>query len=232
MGIEPTLPAWKAGTLPLSYTRGGSPADPAGGAPLAGSAPAGSCRGSASSCLGSSPWLGPCGARRWVVQDSNLRRLSRQIYSLVPLTTWVTTRVEPHPPGPFDSGPSSGKPRSCSRGPRGRAGGESRTHNRRFTKPMLCQLSYASDRQTVKLLTIQTPMRRCKTIPPRASGFHLGPIPIEPGSATEGREDHSGSAGRAGVGSSNGCILYGPEPGPQGWPTIMQEDCNCVSRSA
>ncbi len=32
MGIEPTLPAWKAGTLPLSYTRVGSvppgPLDP------------------------------------------------------------------------------------------------------------------------------------------------------------------------------------------------------------
>ena len=29
--------------------------------------------------------------------------------------------------------------------PRDRAGGESRTHNRRFTKPVLCRLSYASD---------------------------------------------------------------------------------------
>ena len=28
--------------------------------------------------------------------------------------------------------------------PRQRAGGESRTHNRRFTKPVLCRLSYAS----------------------------------------------------------------------------------------
>src|SRR4051794_34721128 len=27
-----------------------------------------------------------------------------------------------------------------------RAGGESRTHNRRFTKPVLCRLSYASER--------------------------------------------------------------------------------------
>lgn len=30
--------------------------------------------------------------------------------------------------------------------PPDRAGGESRTHNRRFTKPVLCRLSYASDR--------------------------------------------------------------------------------------
>jgi hypothetical protein len=37
----------------------------------------------------------------------------------------------------------------------GRAGGESRTHNRRFTKPVLCQLSYASDLRAVKFLTIQ-----------------------------------------------------------------------------
>jgi hypothetical protein len=37
-----------------------------------------------------------------------------------------------------------------------RAGGESRTHNRRFTKPVLCRLSYASDRahRAVKLPTI------------------------------------------------------------------------------
>src|SRR5215831_6244612 len=31
---------------------------------------------------------------------------------------------------------------SCA--PAGRAGGETRTHNPRFTKPMLCRLSYAS----------------------------------------------------------------------------------------
>jgi hypothetical protein len=32
----------------------------------------------------------------------------------------------------------------------GRAGGESRTHNRRFTKPVLCRLSYASVHEAVK----------------------------------------------------------------------------------
>src|SRR3954454_9796035 len=31
-----------------------------------------------------------------------------------------------------------------------RAGGESRTHNRRFTKPVLCRLSYASVHEAVK----------------------------------------------------------------------------------
>src|SRR4051812_28687579 len=39
----------------------------------------------------------------------------------------------------------------------GRAGGESRTHNRRFTKPVLCQLSYASDREAVKIPNIPSP---------------------------------------------------------------------------
>jgi hypothetical protein len=30
----------------------------------------------------------------WVEQDSNLRRLSHQIYSLAPLAAWVSTRLE------------------------------------------------------------------------------------------------------------------------------------------
>jgi hypothetical protein len=38
-----------------------------------------------------------------------------------------------------------------------RAGGESRTHNRRFTKPVLCQLSYASNQEAVKFPTITSP---------------------------------------------------------------------------
>src|SRR3954447_4790362 len=38
--------------------------------------------------------------------------------------------------------------------PPGRAGGESRTHHRRFTKPELCRLSYASNQETVKFPTI------------------------------------------------------------------------------
>src|SRR5436305_7095685 len=49
-------------------------------------------------------------------------------------------------------------PSAEGRGPnrRIRAGGESRTHNRRFTKPVLCRLSYASHREAVKIPIIPT----------------------------------------------------------------------------
>ena len=50
--------------------------------------------------------------------------LRRQIYSLIPLATWV-----PHP---------------CSR-THSRADGENRTRNRLITNQVLCQLSYVSD---------------------------------------------------------------------------------------
>ena len=67
MGIEPTSSAWKAEVLPLNYTR-----------------------------------LQP-DARRFAVprrcwwrgEDSNLRRLSRQIYSLIPLTAREPLRTKP-----------------------------------------------------------------------------------------------------------------------------------------
>ena len=97
----------------------------------------------------------------WVVQDSNLRRHCHQIYSLAPLATWVTTRHR-------------------RRTLRARAGGESRTHNPRFTKPMLCRLSYASDRWAVKLPTLATPSRDCKDLcrpPPNSLPHHLPPPP-------------------------------------------------------
>ena len=55
MGIEPTPSAWKAEVLPLNYTRRLMPDFPA-----------------RSTC-----W--------WRGEDSNLRRLSQQIYSLPPL---------------------------------------------------------------------------------------------------------------------------------------------------
>ena len=55
MGIEPTSSAWKAEVLPLNYTR--SYRDAHRAAPQS--------------------W--------WRGEDSNLRRLSRQIYSLIPL---------------------------------------------------------------------------------------------------------------------------------------------------
>ena len=59
MGIEPTLSAWKAEVLPLNYTR----------LTLKGH--------SAQNYI----W--------WRGEDSNLRRQSRQIYSLIPLATRV-----------------------------------------------------------------------------------------------------------------------------------------------
>ncbi len=59
MGIEPTLPAWKAEVLPLNYTRTTDDQMPHSNRPR----------------------------RWWRGQDSNLRRRSRQIYSLIPLAT-------------------------------------------------------------------------------------------------------------------------------------------------
>ncbi len=82
MGIEPTSSAWKAEVLPLNYTR-------------------------------SLPGRPPRRAYTWWRgEDSNLRRLSRQIYSLIPLATreplhearyspstinWLSTFFEPLP---------------------------------------------------------------------------------------------------------------------------------------
>ncbi len=68
MGVEPTPSAWKAEVLPLNYTR------------------------LLNESLGDDPpypqpnW--------WRGEDSNLRRLSRQIYSLIPLTTREPLRNE------------------------------------------------------------------------------------------------------------------------------------------
>ena len=61
MGIEPTWPAWKAGTLPLSYAR----------------------KLQFRSRHLSTDFI----TIEWGKQDSNLRRLSHQIYSLAHLTT-------------------------------------------------------------------------------------------------------------------------------------------------
>ena len=195
MGIEPTLPAWKAGTLPLSYTRLLTP----------------------SSILDHSkrrdrvPGQGPClstgGTRQ--PRRSNASPPVRLNFSMVKASKILSTQhvdtsadsslgVINHQPGEsaddlcriygvggagfepakamppdLQSGPFShlgihpvldryrANVRSLARasqGPRysfsklaprcdriNRAGGESRTHNRRFTKPVLCQLSYASD---------------------------------------------------------------------------------------
>ena len=64
MGIEPTSSAWKAEVLPLNYTRKERGVL---GHPL---------RNNLSKAN-----------RWWRGEDSNLRRRSRQIYSLIPLTT-------------------------------------------------------------------------------------------------------------------------------------------------
>ncbi len=65
-GIEPASSAWKAGVLPLNYTRFTVPPS-----------------GCAIKITGETWWWG---------KDSNLRRQSRQIYSLIPLTAWVPHR--------------------------------------------------------------------------------------------------------------------------------------------
>ncbi len=80
MGIEPTSSAWKAEVLPLNYTRIEKP----------------------KTSICSSAFIRPKHPRHtgvqwrlppelppfywWRGEDSNLRRLSRQIYSLIPLT--------------------------------------------------------------------------------------------------------------------------------------------------
>ena len=57
MGIGPTPSAWKAEVLPLNYTRDNT-----------------------------DPWDSVFSTLWWRGKDSNLRRQSRQIYSLIPLT--------------------------------------------------------------------------------------------------------------------------------------------------
>ena len=72
---------------------------------------------------------------KWGVQDSNLRRQCHQIYSLTPLTARETPRTMPRL-----------LVLSRSRAiRRPRASGGARTHDLRFTKPLLSQLSYASE---------------------------------------------------------------------------------------
>ena len=65
MGVEPTPSAWKAEVLPLNYTR-------------ADRAPSSRAARPGYTYIFKSCW--------WRGEDSNLRRLSRQIYSLLPLT--------------------------------------------------------------------------------------------------------------------------------------------------
>ena len=74
-GIEPSPPAWKAGALPLSYTRAPEPSGPGPGAHR---------HTHTDNLTDSRDW--------WAEQDSNLRRLSHQIYNLARLTASVSAR--------------------------------------------------------------------------------------------------------------------------------------------
>ena len=104
------------------------------------------------------------GESTWVEQDSNLRRQCHQIYSLAPLAAWVSTRLglcrrigRPHQ---VEAGPCGDRRLSS----RDRAGGETRTHNLRFTKPLLCQLSYASN-QGREITYYIVWLNECKRLP-------------------------------------------------------------------
>lgn len=129
MGIEPTQPAWKAGALPLSYTRVKSRA-----------------------------------RLIWVEQDSNLRRQCHQIYSLAPLAAWVSTRLGFSRRLARTSFSHDRATRRSTPVLLDRAGGETRTHNLRFTKPLLYRLSYASnqDREIPNHIVCKSD---CKRVP-------------------------------------------------------------------
>jgi hypothetical protein len=71
--------------------------------------------------------------KQWWGKDSNLRRLSRQIYSLVPLTARVPHHL------------------IQSSGWYPEAGEGTRTRNLLFTKQLLCQLSYTSTHALLQL---------------------------------------------------------------------------------
>ena len=76
MGIEPTPPAWKAGALPLSYTRKSH-----------------RHRNSIFKLTSNLKIaISHHQHESWREQDSNLRRQSHQIYSLAPLATRVSRR--------------------------------------------------------------------------------------------------------------------------------------------
>src|SRR5205823_14000910 len=66
--------------------------------------------------------------------------VSRQIYSLLPLAAWVPHRIRASLPLP--PALSALDDNRCVSS---RADGGNRTHNRRFTKPELCRLSYVSN---------------------------------------------------------------------------------------
>jgi len=123
----------------------------------------------------------------WVEQDSNLRRQCHQIYSLAPLTTWVSTRFGSNRHATTDDLDHRSDRRPGGRGPtrQTRAGGESRTHNRRFTKPVLCRLSYASHHEAVKLPNITTKTANASSFSIVSGNFKaLGTTPTKSTAAT------------------------------------------------
>ena len=81
MGIEPTPSAWKAEVLPLNYTRNAPAA-----LRIRACAAQRSTTFARPSTGGVEPPLTAGESVWWRGEDSNLRRLSRQIYSLIPLT--------------------------------------------------------------------------------------------------------------------------------------------------
>ena len=95
MGIEPTPSAWKAEVLPLNYTRGTFVMTaPPQRTPIIAIADARHQLPNRSrlTIMRLDCW--------WRGEDSNLRRLSRQIYSLIPLTAREPLRIERHSLGP------------------------------------------------------------------------------------------------------------------------------------
>ncbi len=91
-----------------------------------------------------------CDFFEWGEQDSNLRRLSQQIYSLSHLTALESPPL--YPPDTDFSESKTAFPETMvtmdrweatTYAKKPRASGGVRTHDLRFTKPLLCQLSYA-----------------------------------------------------------------------------------------
>lgn len=134
MGIEPTCPAWKAGALPLSYTRRHSSPNQ----PLVNR-------------------VDHC----FLSQPEDRHHTSFQISKINPVGEGGFEPPKAEPPdlqsGPFghsgippveSSSRLSPERKFLAQGRLNRrsleASGGTRTHNLRFTKPELCQLSYAS----------------------------------------------------------------------------------------
>ena len=106
MGIEPTSSAWKAEVLPLNYTRLSSPQPTFSSLVRYKNAVVKNAytktlpnpEGQSYPCIVQIVFTSCYFSQHtppenwWRGQDSNLRRLSQQIYSLPPLTAWVPLR--------------------------------------------------------------------------------------------------------------------------------------------